>query len=71
MWSFESSVTEATEYGKVSKKINNIKHRYMPLLVMSDDFESTWDEYTTEYNKVEPQIYFDELTAEVRRRVGV
>ena len=71
MWSFESSVTDATEYGRVSKKINEVKHKYMPLMVMSDDFEKTWDEYNKAYNQVEPQIYFDELTAEVRRRCGV
>ena len=71
MWSFESSVTEATEYGRVSKRISEVKHKYMPLLVMSEDFEKTWKEYTTEYNKTDPQIYFDELTAEVRRRCGV
>lgn len=70
MWSFESSVTEATEYGKVSKKINDIKHKYMPLMVMSDNFEKTWDEYNTEYSKANPQIYFDALTDEVHRRCG-
>ena len=70
MWSFESSVTEATDYGEVSKKISDIKHRYMPLMVMSNNFEETWAEYNTEYNNVNPQIYFDALTAEVHRRCG-
>lgn len=70
MWSFESSVTEATEYGKVMKQINTVKHKYMPLMVMSDDFEKSWEEYKTEYQKVNPQIYFNELTAEVHRRCG-
>ena len=71
MWSFESAATEATDYGKVSKKISDLKHKYMPLMVMSDDFEKTWEEYTTEYNKADPQIYFDALTDEVHRRCGV
>jgi len=71
MWSFESAATEATDYGKVSKKINDLKHKYMPLMVMSDDFEKTWEEYTTEYNKADPQIYFDALTDEVHRRCGI
>jgi len=70
MWSFESAATEATEYGKVSKQLSDIKHKYMPLLVMSNDFEATWEEYTTEYNKAKPQIYFDALTEEVHRRCG-
>ncbi|MDO4862657.1 MAG: extracellular solute-binding protein [Ruminococcus sp.] len=71
MWSFESSVTDATEYGKVSKAINNVKRKYMPMMVMSDDFESTWEEYNTEYNAVNPQVYFDALTDEVHRRCGL
>lgn len=71
MWSFESSVTDATEYGKVSKAISSIKRKYMPLLVMSDDFEKTWEEYNTEYNDANPQIYFDALTDEVHRRCGI
>ncbi|WP_024861934.1 sugar ABC transporter substrate-binding protein [Ruminococcus flavefaciens] len=71
MWSFEGAATDATEYGKVSKKINEIKLNYMPLLVMSNDFEKSWEEYNTAYNAVEPQIYFDALTAEVRRRCSI
>ena len=70
MWSFESAATEATDYGKVSKSISDIKHKYMPLMVMSDDFEATWEEYNNAYNALNPQIYFDALTAEVHRRCG-
>jgi putative aldouronate transport system substrate-binding protein len=71
MWSFESSVTDSTDYGKVSKAINSIKRKHMPLMVMSKDFEKAWNEYTTEYNKANPQVYFDALTAEVHRRCDV
>ncbi len=70
MWSYESASTEATEYGKVLKKINEVKHLHMPLVVMSDDFDKAWEEYVTAYNATNPQIYFDELTAEVHRRCG-
>ena len=68
MWSFSNSVTDETNYGKVMKQIDAAKHRYLPLLVMTSDFESTWEEYVDEYNHIDSQIYFDELTAEVRRR---
>ncbi|MBR1823433.1 MAG: sugar ABC transporter substrate-binding protein, partial [Ruminococcus sp.] len=68
MWSFSNAVTDETDYGKVMKQLDAVKHKYMPLMVMSDDFEKTWKEYTTEYNKADPQVYFDELTAEVHRR---
>jgi putative aldouronate transport system substrate-binding protein len=39
-------------------------------MVMSDDFEATWEEYNNAYNALNPQIYFDALTAEVHRRCG-
>lgn len=68
MWSFSNSVTDETNYGKVMKQIDAAKHKYLPLLVMTSDFESTWKEYVDEYNQIDSQIYFDELTAEVRRR---
>lgn len=68
MWSFSNSVTDETNYGKVMKQIDAAKHKYLPLLVMSSDFEQTWDEYVEEYNSIDSQVYFDELTAEVRRR---
>ena len=71
MWSFDNSVTEATDYGKVMKQIQEVKHKYMPLMVMSNDFEKTWNEYYEAYNKTDPQVYFDELTAEVRRRCNL
>ena len=48
-----------------------MKHKYMPLMVMSNDFEKTWNEYYEAYNKTDPQVYFDELTAEVRRRCNL
>ena len=70
MWSFSNSITDETDYGKVMKQIDAAKHKYLPLLVMSNDFESSWEEYVDEYNQIDSQIYFDELTAEVRRRAA-
>lgn len=68
MWSFSNAVTDETDYGKVMKQIDSLKHKYLPRIVMSSDFESAWDEYTTEYGKIDSQKYFDALTAEVKRR---
>ncbi|MCR4640232.1 extracellular solute-binding protein [Ruminococcus sp.] len=70
MWSYSNSVTDDTDYGKIMKQIDAAKHKYLPLLVMSSDFESTWEEYLEEYSNIDTQVYFDELTAEVRRRTA-
>ena len=69
MWSYSNTIMDDTDYGRVMKQIDAAKHRYLPLLVMSDDFEATWEEYTNAYHKIDTDVYFDELTAEVRRRV--
>lgn len=69
MWSFSNTVTDDTDYGKVMKQIDDAKHQYLPLLVMSSDFDKTWQEYNDAYDKIDSQLYFDELTAEVQRRI--
>lgn len=69
MWSFSNSVTDDTDYGRVMKQIDAAKHKYLPLLVMSSDFEKTWGEYLEVYGNIDTAVYFNELTAEVKRRV--
>ena len=68
MWSFSNAVTDDTDYGRVMKQIDALKHKSLPLIVMSKDFESAWDSYVKEYGSIDSQLYFDELTAEVARR---
>lgn len=66
MWSY--SPPENTDSANAANQINELKHRYLPKIVMSDDFESEWKEYKEAYGKTNSQAYFDDLTAEVKRR---
>ncbi len=68
MWSFSNAVTPDTDYGKVMKEIDDCKHKYLPPLVMGQDFEANWSKYLEAYNSIDTQVYFDELTDEIRRR---
>ncbi len=71
MWSYSNTFTTDTEYGKAWSDIDSIKHQYLPKVVMSDDFDSSWDEYMEVYKThSNSKVLFDELTAEVRRRAG-
>ena len=70
MWSFSNAVTDETDYGRIMKQIDALKHKDLPLIVMSDDFDSAWAGYVEEYGNIDSQVYFDELTAEVARRCG-
>lgn len=68
MWSFSNAVTDETDYGRVMKQIDSAKHKNLPLIVMSEDFETAWGNYLEEYGQIDSQLYFNELTAEVARR---
>ncbi|MCR4889061.1 MAG: sugar ABC transporter substrate-binding protein [Ruminococcus sp.] len=68
MWSFSNAATDETDYGKVMKQMDTAKHQYLPLVVMSEDFDSAWETYKEEYGKINTQLFFDELTAEIHRR---
>ena len=35
----------------------SLKHQYLPELVVSKDFESTWKEFKKEYQEIDPEIY--------------
>ncbi len=70
MWSYTGTFMDDTDYGKAKTDIDKMKFKYLPKIVMSDDFESSWEEYMTEYSaNCDVQAYLDELTAEVRRSV--
>ena len=45
------------------------KHEWLPKLVLSDDFEETWDEYMEAYEECDPQVFLDEAQTEVDARV--
>lgn len=71
MWTFSNAMDDSTPGGRVMAQIDALKHKYLPQVVMSDDFESEWAQYKEEYGKIDSQVYFDELTEEVRRRCGL
>ena len=69
MWSYSNTFTTETPHGQVKADMDEVKHEYLPRVIMSNDFEATWDEYMVAYNKrCDIKIYFDELTNEIRRR---
>ena len=45
------------------------KHKWLPELVKSGDFEKTWKQYVAEYNDCKPQVFLDEAQAEIKRRM--
>ena len=72
MWSYTNTFGSDKNYEKAKTNMDNVKHEYLPKVVMSDDFEAAWAEYMQVYNsKCDVKVYLDELTAEIRRRSGI
>lgn len=70
MWSYTNTFTSDTPYGKVMEDITEVKHRYLPKVVMSTNFEKSWSEYMEAYSKCSPEVYINELQNEVSRRLA-
>ena len=69
MWSYSNSLNTSTEGGTAWTMMGEIKHEYLPKVVMAADFDSAWDEYMTAYDGCNPQAFLDEMQAELDRRM--
>lgn len=69
MWSFSNSFTTSTTGGTAWVKVAEVKHEYLPKVVMAQDFDSAWDEYMGVYEDCSPQDFLAELQTELDRRI--
>ena len=69
MWSYSNNLTADTDGGMAWTKMGEIKHEYLPKVVMAKDFESAWEDYMKVYNKCKPEDFVAEMQAEVDRRM--
>ena len=69
MWSFSNSFTTDTEGGMAWNKIGEIKHEYLPQVVMAKDFDAAWAEYMEAYNSCDPEAFIGELQTELDKRM--
>lgn len=69
MWSYSNSFTTDTEGGMAWNKIAEIKHEYLPQVVMAKDFDTAWAEYMEAYNSCNPEAFIGELQTELDKRM--
>lgn len=69
MYTYSNGMTTATEGGMAWTKMGEIKHEYLPKIVMADDFEAAWEDYMKVYEECNPQAFIDEMQAELDRRM--
>lgn len=70
MYSYSQTLTTATPGGTAWTKMGEIKHEYLPKVVMSDDFNAGWEEYLGVYNKCNPQAFLSEMQTELDKRMA-
>ena len=69
MYTFSSTMTTSTPGGTAWTKMGEIKHQYLPKVVMADDFDAAWDEYMKVYSDCNPEAFIAEMQKELDRRV--
>ena len=69
MWSYSNNFTTDTEGGMAWNKIGEIKHEYLPQVVMAKDFDAAWAEYMEAYNSCNPEAFIGELQTELDKRM--
>lgn len=72
MWSYSNAFTTETPWGLAKVNMDEVKHEYLPKVVISSDFDAAWDEYMGIYSdRCDTEAYLNALTEEVQRRIAV
>lgn len=50
--------------------MGEVKHEWLPKVVMSDSFDVTWSDYMKAYEACSPQDFLSEMQEELDRRAG-
>lgn len=69
MYTYSSTMTTATPGGTAWTMMGEVKHQYLPKVVMADNFEQGWDEYMKAYNDCHPEDFISEMQTELERRI--
>ncbi len=63
MYSYSNNFTTDTPGGVAWTKMGEIKHEWLPQVVMAEDFDATWAEYMEVYNSAKPEDFLAEMQA--------
>lgn len=71
LYSFSNSMTTETPGGVAWTKMAEVKHEWLPKVVMSPDFDSAWTDYMSAYEAAKPEDFLAEMQEELDRRIAV
>ncbi|SHI31667.1 type 2 periplasmic-binding domain-containing protein [Pseudobutyrivibrio xylanivorans] len=69
MYTYSNTLTTDTPGGTAWTKMGEIKHQYLPKVVMADDFDKGWAEYMKVYEECKPEDFISEMQTELERRM--
>ena len=70
LWTWSNALGTDTHYGTVLYQIGETKHQWLPILVLTSDFDKSWEEYMAAYGKCDPQAFLDAAQIEVDARLN-
>ncbi|MCR5799748.1 MAG: extracellular solute-binding protein [Lachnospiraceae bacterium] len=70
MYSYSNAMTTDTPGGVAWTKMGETKHKWLPKVVMGNDFEASWSEYMDAYNACKPEDFLAEMQEELERRAA-
>ena len=70
MYSYSNAMTTETPGGVAWTKMGETKHKWLPKVVMSSNFDSEWENYMKAYNDCKPEDFLAEMQEELERRAA-
>lgn len=70
MYSFSNAMTTQTPGGVAWTRMGEVKHEWLPKVVMAGSFDSAWEEYMKNYQAANPQDFLAEMQEELDKRAA-
>lgn len=68
MYSYTTTLSANTLEGQIKAQMDEVKHVWLPQIIMTQDYEAAWEEYMAAYKACSPEIYYRALQEELERR---
>ncbi|MBP5297823.1 MAG: sugar ABC transporter substrate-binding protein [Lachnospiraceae bacterium] len=69
MWSYSNNMNTSTDGGTAFTRMGECKHEWLPIVVMSDDFDADWEAYQAAYAETKPEDFLAEMQTELDARI--
>ena len=70
MYTYSNMMDTTTDYGLSWIKITDVKHEFLPKVIFAKDFEKEWQNYMDSYAACKPELFLNEMQAELERRMN-